>query len=355
MRLWLLPGVITVMGLMSVASLKSVAPSLATEQTIFLILGLIAFTVVSRFNYKQLLTLSWPMYIGLCCLLILSMIAGLLTGKIGRWIPIFGLFNLQPSQLAVPIVSLVLAKISQKFSFNAWTDLAKILTIIGIPGLLILIEPNLGTTLVYLVSVGMIVFMSDISWKKIGLFAGSAILVGIFAWFFVLRDYQKQRITSFMNKQENLTNASYNAHQSLIAAGSGRLLGRGLGQGVQSHLRFLPARETDFIFASIAEEFGFVGSMFVLCLYCLLISYVLLVARNTRQHSEAIFCYAITAMTIMQTGVNIGMNIGLMPITGITLPFISYGGSSILSLCMMFGVVQLIARDLPTKPALHLK
>ena len=353
MKHWLLPSIIVAFGLISVATLKSVAPQLATQQAIFFILGLCVFFVTTHITYKQLMAIAWPMYSIVCALLIVSMIAGLVMGKTGRWIPL-GLFNLQPSQLAIPVVAILLGKLQQAMSFNTWKNIAKVFAIIGIPGVLILIEPDLGTTIVYLVSVGAILFMSDISWSKLVTLVSFAVLTSIFAWFFILHDYQKQRITSFIDPHADVSGASYNARQALIAAGSGRLLGRGLGQGVQSHLRFLPERQTDFIFASFAEESGFIGAIFVLSLYTLLVGHILFISQKAPSTAPRTFCISIALMTIIQAGVNIGMNIGIMPITGITLPLLSYGGSSILSLCAMYGIVHTIAKDVTIKPALHL-
>jgi cell division protein FtsW (lipid II flippase) len=281
-------------------------------------------------------------------------VAGIIAGKTGRWIPIFGLFNLQPSQLAIPVVALLLTKLHQSMSFNSWKNIGKLAIIIGIPAILIFIAPDLGTTVVYVLSCSAIIFLSDISWKKILSIFSIATIATVFAWFFIFHDYQKQRIISFVNPEAHSSGASYNARQALIAAGSGRLFGRGLGQGVQSHLRFLPERQTDFIFASFAEEFGFQGAAFMLLLYVLLIAHILIVAKKSSSLSTHMYCVAIAVMTIVQAGVNIGMNIGIMPITGITLPLVSYGGSSVLSLCLMYGIVQSIAYQIQPKSALHL-
>jgi rod shape determining protein RodA len=355
MKQWIIPGVMGVFGLISVATLKSVAPSLAAQQAVFFVLGLGVFYITSKFNYKHWLSLAWFFYGAVCALLIASMIAGIILGETGRWIPIFGLFNLQPSQLAIPAVAILASQLIQKYSMDDWTQLFKLFALVGFPGILILIEPDLGTTIVYLVSVGTVVFMSDISWKKISTMVSGAVLISIFAWFFVLQPYQKQRITSFVNPEHDVSGASYNARQALIAAGSGQLFGRGLGQGVQSHLRFLPERQTDFIFASLAEEFGFIGSLFVLTLYAILTSFIIRTGLTTTYRPASAFCTAVAVMTLIQTTVNIGMNIGIMPITGITLPFLSYGGSSILSLSLMYGIVQSIALASPPKQALHLR
>lgn len=176
----------------------------------------------------------------------------------------------------------------------------------------------------------------------------------LFLGFLHFKPYQKQRITSFIDSNQDIQNSSYNARQALIAAGSGQLIGRGLGQGIQSHLKFLPERQTDFIFASLAEEFGFIGSIIVVLIYLLLINLIIRVGLKSSSKPEYYFCMSTAIMTAFQVGINIGMNIGLMPITGLTLPLLSYGGSSLLSLMAMFAVVQSILINIKPKKTLHL-
>jgi len=160
------------------------------------------------------------------------------------------------------------------------------------------------------------------------------------AWSLVLKPYQKQRITSFIKPSEDTRGASYNANQAMISVGSGQFFGRGLGEGSQSHLRFLPERQTDFIFASIAEEFGFIGSTLIIFLYLILVLFLLRMALTAREKSVILFIFITITVITLQTFVNIGMNMGLLPITGITLPLLSYGGSSILTLSGTLGIIQ---------------
>ncbi|MBU0576756.1 rod shape-determining protein RodA [Patescibacteria group bacterium] len=352
MMRWLLPAVMTSLALKSVLTLKSVAPELATAQTIFFIIGLAIFFFVSKIKFEQLVKLAWPIYILVNLLLIVSYLFGIFTGKTGRWIPFWDIFNAQPSQLAIPATALTL--LALKESFNNFRGLLWALLVIGLPAILILIEPDLGTTLVYLISTSIIIFLSDLSWKKIITLTGLVIVGAFFSWLFILMPYQKQRITSFISPDQDLQGSSYNARQALIAVGSGQLLGKGLGQGVQSHLRFLPERQTDFIFASLAEEFGFIGSIAVISLYVVLIIFIIKTGLNTSSKKSFRYCMAIAVMTIVQAGINISMNIGILPITGLTLPLISYGGSSVLSLCIMLAMVQSIANQTQPKAILHL-
>ncbi len=352
MKRWLLPTLLLFLALVSLLTLKSVAPELASQQALFFIVGFAIFFFISKIKFGQFQNLAWPIYIAINVLLIISYMYGFFSGKTGRWIPILGEYNLQPSQMAIPAT--VLALNSIKGSLNKFSNLIKYLAIIAIPAGLILIEPDLGTTLVYLLSSGVIIFLSDISWKKIVTLISIAIVGAIFSWFFVLKPYQKQRITSFTNSNQDTQDSSYNARQSLIAAGSGQLIGRGLGQGIQSHLKFLPERQTDFIFASLAEEFGFIGSAIVVLAYILLINFLIRTGLKSSSKSEYHFCMSLTTMITFQVGINIGMNIGLVPITGLTLPLLSYGGSSLLSLMAMLAIAQSISSNIKPKKTLHL-
>jgi rod shape determining protein RodA len=346
MRSWFLPAILLIFALLSVLTLSSIAPTLAPRQLLFFLLGGVVFWIAAKMNFSDSLRLSPLGYVVTILLLVLVLVVGLTTRGTRSWID-FGEFRMQPSQLAIPLVGLFLARLVESRQLKKFSQLIKALVVIAIPGLLILIEPDLGTTVVYLATVGTIVFFKDLNWRHV-LFLGLLALVGlIIAWFFVLHPYQQLRISSFLdpNKNTQMTAANYNAQQSLIAVGSGQWLGRGLGQGVQSHLRFLPERQTDFIFASLAEEFGFLGSALLIGLYTALISFFIFIGLNSRKESEALFCYMATSMILVQAGVNIGMNMGLLPITGITLPLLSYGGSSVITIMGMMGILQSIARN----------
>lgn len=355
MRAWFLPALLVIFTLLSVLTLSSIAPDLAPRQLVFFLIGAGIFVAVSRLKYQSLLRLSPLMYALAIALLIIVLIIGLNTRGTNRWIDL-GEFRLQPSQLAIPFVGLYITKLIEKRSLKQLSQLLFILFVMAIPAGLILIEPDLGTTLVYLATVGTVIYFKDLDWRHIVLLGTAGVAVLVFSWFFVLRPYQKQRITSFMdrNQQTEVTAANYNAQQALIAVGSGQWLGRGLGQGVQSHLRFLPERQTDFVFASIAEEFGFLGSVVLIGLYASLISFLLFVGSNSQTNSERYFCYLTASMILLQSGVNMGMNMGLLPITGLTLPLLSYGGSSILTIMGMLGIIQSIASSQQKQAQLHI-
>lgn len=353
MKQWLLPGILILFALLSVLTLSSIAPSLAPRQLVFFLLGFFSFTVLATIPFKRLQELSDPVYVGMVLLLILTLAIGTVTKGSTRWIDVGGLFAIQPSQLAIPTTALYLLTVFKEDSLLKLKNLLNFLAIIAAPASMIFIEPDLGTTIVFMLSISAILLFSKTNKTHLSMLAILGIITVIFSWLFLLAPYQKARITSFVSTQDT-QGAGYNARQSLIAVGSGQLSGRGLGQGIQSHLRFLPERQTDFVFASFAEEFGFIGSILVVSLYAALIILTIQTGDATSDWAQKVFCYVTAVMIMIQTGVNIGMNVGLLPITGITLPFFSYGGSSVITLLATYGVVYNIQMQQKKKVTLHL-
>lgn len=351
LKTWFLPAIISFLALISLLTIKSVAPELAAQQGLFFLLAIPLFWLTSRLKLNQVKAAAWWLYLLLNLSLLISLLVGWVTGRTGRWIPLFSSLNIQPSQLAIPIVALTLIKFEPQL--DNWLDLSKSLALIALPAVLILVEPDLGTTLIYLLSLSSLILISEISGRKLVTLLSLVVIAAVGSWSFLLKPYQKQRLTSFVDQADTL-GASYNARQSLIAVGSGQIFGQGLGQGVQSHLRFLPERQTDFIFASFAEEFGLAGSLVIICLYLALISFVLMMGYKSRDRDAFRYTLVISTMLALQAGVNIGMNIGLLPITGLTLPLLSYGGSSVLSIVIMLGLVQSVVEETWSKPVLHL-
>jgi rod shape determining protein RodA len=353
-RHWVIPVLLAFFALISLMILRSVAPSLLSRQLLFFIAGAVIFVFSTRITFAHWVQWGAFLYAGLTFMLILTQLVGKVTRGTHSWIPI-GSFHIQPSQLAIAIVGLILVYQVSKKPIQSWRALLEFGVLAGIPAALIFTEPDLGTTVIYAAAMGSVFFLSKTSWKFIWLILGSAVLAGTFAWFFVLRDFQKERITSFLNISGTHSDAQYNAVQSVIAVGSGEFYGRGIGQGVQSHLRFLPERQTDFVFASLAEETGFLGSVTVILLYFLLTIFIMFIGYQAEKTTEKMYCFLTATMLTTQVGINIGMNMGILPITGITLPMISYGGSSILSLCFHYGIVQSIVLSFRKKPTLHIK
>lgn len=338
-RAHFLPAILVIFTLLSILTLSSIASGLVTKQLFFFCVGSVIFYTASRVSLKRLEQLSFFGYLLTIALLVLTQIIGFQTRNTSSWIEVFGLFRLQPSQLAVPLVGLYAATFVQTHPLLRGKNILTLLGILAIPAVLIITEPDLGTALVFLASMTPLFLLTKTHFQHVSLLAASSVAIAIVTWLFVLQPYQKQRIFSFLDPSDT-KGASYNAEQAMIAVGSGELFGRGLGQGIQSHLRFLPERQTDFIFASFAEEFGFLGSLMVIALYAALCSFILFIALKTKHKTAQLFCFISVTMIAVQTGVNIGMNMGIVPITGVTLPLLSYGGSSILTLCGCLGILQ---------------
>lgn len=319
----------------------SSSKELALQQSIFAIFGFLLFILISNFDYRSIKNLILPIFFLVMLLLIIVLILGFETRGSIRWIPL-GLFNIQPSEFAKPVLTALLALFWTKNSVS-WKNIIRSLFWVFPPLILIFKQPDLGSTLTLIaIWVGILV-AAKISIKKVLIL----LLVGLFviplAWF-LLQGYQRERIFGFLAPGSDPLGRGYNLIQSTIAVGSGELMGRGIGRGTQSRLQFLPEFRTDFIFASIAEELGFVGSVLILILYLTLFLYLLRIAQKSFDMFGYLITYGVVSQLAFQTFVNIGMNVGLVPITGITLPLISYGGSSLLSTFISIGLVASVAK-----------
>ena len=332
--------IILVLAAISLVSLDSIAPELVIRQAVFFGSGLTLMLLISQTRFQDWKVLSsWIYWLTNLLLLGLLFFGQATRGTVG-WITLpFG-FKFQPSQFAVTASALFLAFHLKQLNLAKLGDFAQYLVWMLLPAVLILLEPDIGTGLVYLGSMVIPLLAVKIPNKYwVGMIA-AGLIGAVLLWNFGLSYQRKQRITSFLGGyQQSKSAASYNARQALIAVGSGELYGRGLGFGVQSHLKFLPERQTDFIFASLAEEWGFIGSCLVVLIYSSLCTYLILLSINLTTKGEQIFVLTITMMFVIQIGINIGMNLGLTPITGITLPLLSYGGSSLMAFLVSLGFV----------------
>ncbi len=354
LRQWLIPFFMFCLAAISVLVLRSVAPSLLPRQLVFFFLGGVIFFFTSRVSFNSWLKAGPYLYGVLIILLLLTQVIGKVTRGAVSWIPI-GPIHIEPSQLAVVFAGLVMCQFVVKNPIKSIRNLLLFGLLAGLPAFLIFIQPDFGSTVIYVAAMSALFFLSD---TKVSYFLGIAALTIVtmyIGWNFLLRPYQKARVTSFLNVSDQASSASYNAIQSVIAVGSGQVLGRGLGQGIQSHLRFLPERQTDFVYASFAEETGWIGSALIILIYTSLTFFMIMMGYLAVKPAEKYFCYISAMMLGVQSTINVGMNIGLLPITGITLPLISYGGSSVLSLCFQYGCVQSVVRDFKKRPSLHIR
>lgn len=325
--------------------LYSSDPKLAFQQLTFAIVGLLIFWFLSFVDFESQDFYIRSLYIFTIALLVVVFILGIETRGSTRWISL-GFLNLQPSEMIKPILILFLAKFWSTH-LPTWQNIIKSLIWVLPTILLIFKQPDLGTSLTIFAIWLFMLLGSNLSILKLLAMGVSSLLLTPFGWFY-LKDYQKARITSFLSPEQDPLGSGYNVIQSTIAVGSGQLFGRGLGRGTQSRLQFLPEFRTDFIFASIAEEFGFIGSMILLTLYGLIFGRMLtLLGRSNRFGNLLIF--GVLGMLFFQVVVNVGMNIGIMPITGITLPLLSYGGSSLISTLIALGFIASVSRFSPKK------
>ncbi len=321
---------------MSVLVIFSSSKDLATQQVFFAVVGLALFYLISFLDIKILQGVSGWIYWLIILLLLFVMFLGFETRGSIRWIPL-GIFNIQPSEFAKPALVLFLANF-WVYRVPSWKNIFISLCWYGLPAFLIFEQPDLGTFLtVSMIWVGLL-FVSKISLKKIILIAIILVISMPIFWFY-LHDYQKQRIFSFLSPHADPLGSGYNIIQSTISVGSGGVFGQGLGWGTQSRLQFLPEFRTDFIFASIAEEFGFIGSILIISTYLTIFLYSLKANMDHTDRFSYLVVYGVIVMLFFQTIVNIGMNMGIFPITGITLPLVSYGGSSVVSTLICLGFV----------------
>lgn len=319
-----------------------VISEITRNQIIFGSVGLILLIIFTLINYRSFKGMAIYFYVLTLILLGIVLILGRASHGAMRWLNL-GFFQLQPSEFAKLFMAIVLAKF-----FSSRTDDSSFKTLlisglyVAVPVLLVMAQPDLGTALVFLaIWLGM-VLVSNIKKIYVLILGGIGLILMPVAWFFI-HDYQRKRIITFLNPQADPLGAGYNVLQSIIASGSGRLFGRGLGYGYQSQLKFLPIQHTDFIFAVLAEELGFVGAFVLLVLFFVLIIRVLRITFRASDSFGMFLGMGIFMMIVFQILVNIGMNIGIMPVAGIPLPLISAGGSSLLTIMIGIGILESIA------------
>lgn len=326
---------------LGVAVIYSSSPALAIQQAVFALVGLGFYFFLRNIDYRSIKGAIKPLFWITLGLLIVVFLIGTETRGVLRWIPL-GVFTLQPSEFAKVILILALSYFWSK-NEPSWRNIGLSLGLLLPFALLIFKQPDLGTTITLVFIYLVMLVGANIPLSKLAILgAGFGAIVPLF-WF-LLRDYQKQRLLSFLSPNNDPQGVGYNVIQSTIAVGSGELTGRGLGRGTQSHLRFLPEFRTDFIFASIAEELGLVGSLIVLALYGAIFFFLFRCLNRVGDRFGELIVVGVASMLFIQIVINIGMNAGLLPITGITLPLLSYGGSSIVTTLIGLGLVSSVER-----------
>jgi rod shape determining protein RodA len=317
--------------------------NLFTQQFVWLVIAIVAYWIFSKLDSVFFWWFAPFGYVFANLLLIASYFGPHIRGAT-RWL-VLGPVRLQPSEVVKPLLLLFFTWIIVKYPPRKIKNIPFHFLLFVIPFFLIFKQPDLGSSLVYaFMWLGMMI-AGGLSVKYVSIVALMVIVLMPWSWN-ILAQYQRDRIMTFVNPSIDPKGAGYNAVQSMIAAGSGQLFGRGLGMGTQSHLRFLPEYHTDFIFSTLVEELGFIGGLLLILTYAMILWRLLrFIKKNSDSISFFIYGFGLFSMILVQIFINIGMNIGILPITGITLPFVSYGGSSLLSLSIAFGIMQAVDKD----------
>jgi rod shape determining protein RodA len=334
-------------GLVTMKSFVGETPFFS-QQLMWICISLLAFLVTSFFDFKffkntKIIGVTYLFFIGV---LLLLFIFGSTNKGATSWFD-FGAFSFQP----VDFMKLTLIIVLAKYFSRRHVEIKNLKLIFisalyaGLPFILVFLQPDFGSAMIILmIWLGMAI-VSGISKKHLAVVFGIGVLSFLFLWTFIFQDYQKARLKTFIDPLSDVQNTGYNAYQSTIAVGSGQMFGKGVGYGTQSRLKFLPEYETDFIFAAFSEEWGFVGSVTILLLYVLIVWRIIWQSIYGATNFEMLFGVGVAIMIMSHVIINIGMNIGLMPVTGINLPFMSYGGSHLLTSFIALGILSSMNRD----------
>lgn len=340
--------IIFLLGSISTLLLSSIAAHEALGQAVFTLLGL-GFYFLIQIPSPKLYRLIAP---SVGVISILFLVATLITGRIShgaqRWLPI-GPFHVQTSEFAKPALILVLVWIATRYPLDSQRNVLRFNACSLTFFLPVFLQPDLGSSLVFAASTIVLLFMAVKKLRMLFPWVFFGLLIVFFSWKFLLYPYQKDRLTAFF---QGSGQAAYNAQQAYLTVGSGKLLGRGLGHGVQSQLKFLPEFHTDFFFASLGEEFGALGVYFVLILYLVLYWQLTNLPRSSSDFSR-MFAIGMCGSFFFQMAVHMGMNMKLFPITGIPLPLLSSGGSSFLSTAIGLGLAMRLSDDRQTVLKAH--
>lgn len=314
------------------------------KQSVFAALGVGIIFFVSTLDYRHIATYSTTLYFGTLIVLLLVLFFGVAVRGTAGWLS-FGIFQVQPVEIAkVTLIIFLASFISKKRSeLGEWTRLIASLFLSGVLIFLVLRQPDLGSSLVLASIWGGMILCSGLRLKHFLVLSllGSTLIAG--SWF-SLAPYQKDRINTFIHPETDRLGSGYNVLQAIVAVGSGGMFGKGVGHGSQSQLSFLPEKHTDFIFAVIAEELGLTGALFVILLYAVLLYRVKRIGDTASDNFGYLLSVGILVMLFVQIAVNIGMNIGLLPVTGLPAPLLSYGGSSLLSVSLALGLLLSVYR-----------
>ena len=335
-------------GLLMIYSATQSSGSFSMErQMIFVTAGIIVYFIASNIDYRE-----YRLWVPIASLIVLVLLVAVFlfepVNGAQRWIEL-GFFKLQPAEFAKVVVIVALASILAppvrgdiERRQLSWSKIGQALLVISIPAILILQEPDLGTTLVFAFIVYVMLFAAGATWRQMVALGIGGVISGVAIWEFgLLAEYQMDRIRILIDPTIDPQGIGYNLAQSKLAIGSGQLTGQGLfAEGTQTAFEYVPEQETDFIFTAVGEQLGFVGGLLVLIAFAVIIWRLLVIAANARDRFGALIGVGIAAMMMFHVFVNVGMTIGIMPVTGLPLPFLSQGGSFYMAMTLALGIAN---------------
>ncbi|MBO5506135.1 MAG: rod shape-determining protein RodA [Clostridia bacterium] len=330
-------------GIIMIASASSSPVKHVAVQTVASCLGLVGIFMIIIWDYEYLAGISKYLYLGSVFLLTIVLIPGIgsMVNGARSWFRIGSLFSIQPAEIAKLFFIITFSNLLSKREdlIDEPKNVIAFLLHLAIPIVLILLQPDMGTATVFFFIFFVLLFVAGISWKYILGALGTLVPVIPVLWFFVLKDYQKLRIVNLFHPENDPSGSGYHVVQSKITIGSGQLTGTGLFNGASQYNNFLPERHTDFIFSVICEELGLIGGLLCIALLIAIIVRCIQIGLNSKNSLGKYICLGVAAMFTFHVFENIGMCIGIMPVTGIPLPFFTYGGSSILTNLIAIGLV----------------
>lgn len=341
----LLVATMGLLNLYSATALHSnVVASAFARQVYFYLMGFAAIAVIVLVDYRVLIKLNYPLYALVITLLLVALLVSGEVANTQRWINM-GVFRLQPSEPAKLMLVITLASYYSRKDTGTGFSLKELfvpLALLGLPFLLILKQPDLGTALMLgFLFLSMTLFVK-IRWSALLTLAGAGAGAVSLLWIYYLKPYQRERVMTFLNPELDPSGSAYQITQSKIAVGSGGIFGKGFQEGTQAQLDFLPERHTDFAFSVWAEEWGFIGSAFFLACYFFIILWGMNVALGARDKFGVLLAFGVVSLMFWQAFINIAMVLGLMPVVGMPLPLFSYGGSSLLTTLAGIGILMSI-------------
>lgn len=345
---WLLGGALTLslFGLVTMSSFVADDPYFS-RQIIWIVFAVGVFIAASFIDWRFLRSTKISVTVFLITIVLLVLVAtiGSISQGAQSWFNL-GFFNFQPADPAKLALVIILAK----YFTRRHAEIGHVRHIL-VSGFytfvfffLIFIQPDFGSAIIIGFIWFVMILISGISKRHLAFVIGGGAIVFLGLWLFVFQPYQKDRIVSFIHPLADIQGSGYNAYQSTVAVGSGELFGKGIGYGTQSKLKFLPEYQTDFIFAAFSEEWGFVGGLIILVIFCFLIGRIMYHASRAPTNFETLFCVGVAGILTAHTIVHIGMNIGLLPVTGVPLPFMSYGGSHLINEFLALGIISSFGR-----------